>query len=118
MSDFTEGQRVRVIADGSTGTVNDPDYVYGGVLVMPDNPIRPWAPLTPFLPFELEALPELETSQERQHRAEGQTAACRKCHLSVTLLGGIWTVTEGDQYGEINCMADPAPYAEHEPMEG
>jgi hypothetical protein len=56
MTAFTEGKRVRVIADGSTGTVNDPDYVYGGVLIMPDKPARPWAPLTPYLPFELEAI--------------------------------------------------------------
>ena len=56
MTKFTEGQRVRVIGDGSTATVSDPDYVYGGVLVMPDNPSRPWAPLTPYLPSELEAL--------------------------------------------------------------
>jgi hypothetical protein len=46
---------------------------------------------------------------------ENQTSTCRKCHLSVTVLGGIWTVTEDDQYGDINCWADPAPFAEHEP---
>ena len=54
MSNFTEGQRVRVKATGEGATVHDPDYVYGGVLVMPDNPARRYAPLTPYLPFELE----------------------------------------------------------------
>jgi hypothetical protein len=55
---FKQGDQVRVSDDGSTGTVEDPSYVYGGVLVMPDNPARPWAPLTPYLPFELELIPE------------------------------------------------------------
>jgi hypothetical protein len=55
VSDFAEGQRVRVKATGEGATVDDPDYVYGGVLVLPDNPARPWAPLTPYFPFELEA---------------------------------------------------------------
>lgn len=54
MSDFAEGQRVRIKATAEGATVRDPDYVYGGVLVMPDHPARPWAPLTPYLPFELE----------------------------------------------------------------
>jgi hypothetical protein len=48
--------------------------------------------------------------------AEGQTDACRKCHLVISMLGGIWTVTEDGQFGEINCHADlSAPYAPHEP---
>lgn len=53
---FRKGDRVRVIADGSTGIVDDPCYVYGGVLIMPDVPSRAYAPLTPCLPFELELI--------------------------------------------------------------
>lgn len=53
---FGEGDRVRVIATGATGKVNDPDYIYGGVLIMPDEPERPWAPLAPYLPHELELI--------------------------------------------------------------
>jgi hypothetical protein len=45
------------------------------------------------------------------------TVVCGPCGQQITLLGGIWTVTAGDQYGEINCMADPAPYAEHQPVQ-
>jgi hypothetical protein len=60
MAKFKEGDRVRVSATGAMGTVHDPDYVYGGVLIMPDQPDRPWAPLTPFLPFELEQIADGE----------------------------------------------------------
>jgi len=55
---FSCGGRVRVIASGATGKVEDPGYVYGGVLIVPDKPERPWAPLTPYLPSELELIPQ------------------------------------------------------------
>lgn len=48
--------------------------------------------------------------------AEGKTAACRKCRLPITMLGGDWTCTEGQMYGLTNCGADlSAPYTPHEP---
>ncbi|MGH3229170.1 MAG: hypothetical protein ACRDOA_11415 [Streptosporangiaceae bacterium] len=84
MAKFTKAQRVRVIADGSTGTVDDPGYVHGGVLVMPDEPARPWAPLTPYLPSELVALDNSdcghpEDERQKLHHNGIPIELCRAC---------------------------------------
>jgi hypothetical protein len=85
MAKFTRGLRVRVIAAGSTGTVEDPGYVYGGVLIMPDKPARPWAPLTPYLPFELSAVLDEadcahpEGERQKLHDNGLPVELCRAC---------------------------------------
>jgi len=78
-SEFKANDRVCVIATGAAGRVEDPDYVYGGVLIMPDNPERPWAPLTPYLPRELELARECRwhgtvSADHFPCRAPGETA--------------------------------------------